>query len=148
MSTALQIWLDRLIIESGKELPNNTMKTNTEIRALIQQFQGLNFVSIGPFLVADLGQDEQRFRNIPTGRHGMEDVPPGQKTEPHAHEFLSLYKSRELDVDCGGDRIQLPQLALTLVLPGVEHSWIPKGNSGGAVGSADNEHQRQVLEFA
>lgn len=103
----------------------------------------MQFSTCGPFFVADISDiDESSIR---VGKHGMETVKQGQKTGPHSHEFMSLYKSEGLDVmGSDGERIELPEKALVVVPKGVEHSWVPK-EGGGAVGSIDPTHEPQVL---
>jgi hypothetical protein len=118
------------------------------VSQIMKRVQGLNFKAVGPFLVADLStQAEQVFENLPVGEHGMEDVLFGQKTQAHTHEFPSFYKSKGLDVEYEGERFILPARALTLVLPGLDHSWVPK-QSQGAVGSVDWRHEKQFLVAA
>lgn len=112
---------------------------------IISRVSGLDFKAMGPFLVADFGnQPDSIFSALPVGEHGMETVRQGEKTQSHDHEFLSFYKSTGLDVECGGKRFSLPTKALTLVLPGLQHSWVPK-QDGGSVGSVDLRHQKQVI---
>jgi len=108
----------------------------------MKQVQGSIFKTIGPFLVAELG--EKLFEKMIVSKHGMERVLFGQKTEPHTHDFPSFYKSSNLDVVCEGKKYSLPKQALTLVLPGIDHSWIPQEEQG-AVGSIDSRHAKQVL---
>jgi len=116
---------------------------------IMQQIQGVNFVVIGPFLVANIGQNQKIFANLEVGEHGMESVMYGYKTESHEHNFLSFYKSDNLDVVCRGEKFELPQFALTLVPPQVDHSWTPKHHkSKGSVGSLDIEHVKQVIQLA
>jgi hypothetical protein len=115
------------------------MKQN--MNSLLPFFQGLAFVPQGPFLVAKLPATD----GIPVGKHGMEEVKPGQSTKSHAHGFASFYKSDGLNVSCNGKVFRLPKKAVTLVLPGVPHSWIPKGARAGKVGSVDARHRKQVV---
>ncbi len=125
----------------------NEMKNENTLQ-IMERVQGMSFKAIGPFLVADLGdQAGSVFENLPVGEHGMEDVVFGQKTKSHSHQFVSFYKSSDLNVECGGKEYVLPARALTLVLPGLDHSWIPKQDHG-VVGSIDWRHEKQVLAFA
>lgn len=110
----------------------------------LSALQGLNFTVIGPFFVADLSNNEQLFATIAVGKHGMENVGRRKKTRSHDHAFISLYKSAALDVESEGKRFSLPKKALTLVPPGVPHSWVPQ-RSGGAVGSVDRRHRKQEV---
>lgn len=112
--------------------------------------QGTTFVVTGPYLVADLdhnppiGELESQY-----GKHGMEEVPVGTKTQAHRHAFLSLYHAAGLAVlDEDGVKHTLPEHALVLVPPGVEHSWIPSGTMAGRVGSLDHRHEQQKLRAA
>lgn len=115
---------------------------------IMERLQGMSFKAIGPFLVADLSDRAWSVsENLPVGEHGMEDVAFGQKTESHRHQFPSFYRSSDLDVECKGKRYVLPTRALTLVLPGLDHSWVPKQEHG-AVGSVDWRHDKQVLAFS
>lgn len=115
---------------------------------IMERVQGMSFKAIGPFLVVDLSdQAESVFKNLPVGEHGMEDVAFGQKTESHYHQFPSFYKSSDLNVECEGKQYVLPARALTLVLTGLDHSWVPQ-QSHGSVGSVDWRHEKQVLAFA
>lgn len=116
-----------------------------ETKDVLERVQGLGFKAIGPFLVADLtGQLESVFSGLQVGEHGMEEVSLGKRTESHTHPFPSFYKSSGLDVECGGVRFSLPSQALTLVLPGFDHSWVPQ-NGHGKVGSVDHRHEKQVV---
>lgn len=118
------------------------------LSGIMNQIQGLEFKVIGPFLVTDLNSKTKKFfENLAAGEHGMEKILNGQKTESHTHDFCSFYKSNNLNVDCAGEEFILPSRALTLVLPGVEHSWIPKSNQG-SVGSIDWRHAKQILVTA
>ena len=112
-----------------------------ETLKMLKQVQGISFKTIGPFLVAEL--DEKKFKKIRASKHGMEHVLFGQKTESHMHDFPSFYKSSNLDVECKGKKYSLPEQALTLVLPKIDHSWVPKTESG-VVGSIDYRHAKQV----
>ncbi len=118
--------------------------TSKEAMSLMQ---GLSFTAIGPFLVADLTGKEDLYKGIEVGEHGMEIVGLGKKTDPHSHDFPSFYKSQGLNIECGDKKYTLPKHAVTLVLPGVEHSWIPAGNAG-EVGSIDTRHEKQVIADA
>lgn len=114
----------------------------------LENLQGIYFVVIEPFLVADLDDNapitdlEARY-----GRYGMEPVPVGSVTVPHKHPFLSLYHAHDLDVVREDEtRCRLPVDALVLVPPYVQHSWKPKqADVAGAVGSLDRRHERQEL---
>lgn len=108
---------------------------------------GATFMPVGPFLVADLTGNESMFNNIKVGTHGMEEVVKGQKTEPHAHDFPSFYKSKGLNVVSSGETFVLPEKAVTLVFPGDDHSWIPKEELG-VVGSVDDRHEKQIVVAA
>lgn len=115
---------------------------------IMESVQGMSFQAIGPFLVADLSDHaESIFKSLPVGEHGMEGVAFGHKTESHRHQFPSFYKSSGLNVICEGERYFLPTRALTLVLPGVDHSWVPQKDLG-FVGSVDRRHEKQVLALA
>lgn len=79
----------------------------------------------------------------------METVPAGSRTQAHRHAFLSLYHTKKLDVfDEDGTKHALPEHALVMVPPGVEHSWIPNSNAAGKVGSLDHRHEKQNLKAA
>jgi hypothetical protein len=120
-------------------------KTTSEI---MNHIQNLDFKAVGPFLVADLSKEhETLFEKLPVGKHGMEHVQLGAKTKSHQHSFASFYKSLGLDIECKSKRFKLPKYSLTLVLPGVDHSWIPKTKNG-TVGSVDTRHRKQILTFA
>jgi hypothetical protein len=103
---------------------------------------------VGKFLIFDFtGKPRSTFENLPVGEHGMEQVSFGQKTEAHKHDFPSFYKSEGLDLLSEGERISLPQRAVTLVMIGADHSWVPKQTKG-AVGSMDSQHRKQVTVAA
>lgn len=112
---------------------------------ILDQIQGISFKIVGPFLVADLS-DSSRVKTLLIGEHGMETIGGSRlQTEPHVHQFNSFYKSSGLDVlDENGERHILPDESLTLVLSGVQHSWMPKWQIG-AVGSLDPRHEKQVI---
>lgn len=121
---------------------------NSETTEIMRKLGGISFRAQGPFLVADLTTEPVLFESLAVGRHGMESVPQGKRTEPHEHDFPSFYKSEGLDVEVGGERVKLPERALTLVLPGTAHSWVPKQELG-SVGSLDDRHEMQkVLALA
>ncbi|PIR03783.1 MAG: hypothetical protein COV59_03870 [Candidatus Magasanikbacteria bacterium CG11_big_fil_rev_8_21_14_0_20_39_34] len=105
----------------------------------------MTFTVKGPFLVADLTQNKELYESIPVGSHGEEEVKKKEKTKEHKHTFLSLYKSKALDLFYGDVYISLPERALTLVLPGVKHSWVSKRNCGD-VSSVDTRHRKQVIQ--
>jgi len=114
-----------------------------KVSKMLKLVQGMSFKTIGPFLVAEL--NEETFSKINESKHGIEKVKLGQKTQSHTHDFPSFYKSFKLDVTCREEKYSLPEKALTLVLPGIHHSWIPQGKDEGAVGSVDSRHNKQVL---
>ncbi len=110
---------------------------------IVSLFSGLQFSPVGPFLVAPLpkGKSDQ----IPVGKYGMEEVSRGKATKPHCHTFPSFYKSRNLNIVCGDETFTLPSDAVTLVLQHIPHSWVPKGQHSGKVGSVDHRHRKQVV---
>jgi hypothetical protein len=113
---------------------------------IIRCVGGLYFKAVGPFLIADLNdQPESVFGALVVSEHGMEPVWPGERTEPHEHDFLSFYKSVALDLVYEGKLIMLPGRALTIILPGIRHSWFSAWGVLGSVGSLDSRHQKQVL---
>lgn len=121
------------------------MQSKITTAEIMGKVQGLNFVVMGPFLVADMSaQVPSAIAGLPVGEHGMEDVRFGQQTEAHRHKFASFYKSSGLDIECEGERFTLPKCALILVLPGISHSWIPQEDRG-EVGSVDWRHVKQTL---
>jgi hypothetical protein len=125
--------------------PCNTSNMKTDTTTILALVEGFTFNVMGPLLVANLTDEpDSVFNNLPIGEHGMEEVSQGLVTEPHDHNFPSFYKSSNLDVVCDGTLVTLPDRALTLVLPGVNHSWTPKRNTG-HVGSVDYRHEKQKL---
>jgi hypothetical protein len=105
-----------------------------ETMEIMSQVEGISFTVVGPFMVADFNQDQSLFDNLPVGQHGMEAVSAGESMEFHKHEFTSFYKSVGLNVICKGKKYTLPSSSLTLVLPGVDHSWVAQAANGGKVG--------------
>jgi hypothetical protein len=102
----------------------------------------------GGILVYDLSNEPNTFRRLRSGKFGEEKVTASQATEPHDHpDFLSCYKTQNLDVVCGGkDHYILPHKAAVLVAPGVVHQWLTaKGMEAGTVGSVDHRHGPQSV---
>lgn len=120
------------------------MSSNKEAILGILRLKGLSFAVKGPFLVCDLTDKPGTFKRIAVADHGMESVAMHQKTESHAHDFSSLYKSHRLNIRSGDSQYQLPDQCIVLILPGLQHSWIPK-TGGGEVGSLDKQHARQIM---
>jgi len=118
---------------------------NITTQEVLTLLDGVQFKVVGPFLVADLSRKKKLYNRLPVGEYGMEQVCEKQKTESHTHDFVSLYKSDALDVTSGSKRFALPKKALTIVLPGVAHSWVAKKEKG-AVGSVDHRHSAQVVQ--
>ncbi|HLC49260.1 MAG TPA: hypothetical protein VJI96_02635 [Candidatus Andersenbacteria bacterium] len=123
------------------------MKT-IEVIDFLVVLEGMSAVVRGRFLVFDFAGEKSLFAALPVGQYGMEKVPAESITKSHVHDFVSAYKSSGLDVLDHGTRHELPSEALVIVLPGVSHSWIPKSEVGGEVGSCDERHERQQLEAA
>ncbi|MCB9798786.1 hypothetical protein H6758_03610 [Candidatus Nomurabacteria bacterium] len=116
-----------------------------KIQEILAGLQKIQFEVVGPFLVADFSQSHpETFDRIAVGTHGMEKVGVGEQTEGHTHGFLSVYKSKKLSIVAYGRKYLLPEKALTIVPPGVDHSWVPNDGSG-EVGSSDNQHEKQVI---
>ena len=117
---------------------------STNIMALLNG-RNFKFLPIGNFLVADLSEEPDLFGQLPVGTYGMESVLFGQRTESHIHDFPSFYLTESLDIECNGETSSLPRRAVTLVLPGLPHSWKPQNKQTGAVGSIDPRHDRQKI---
>lgn len=100
-------------------------------------------IKIGPFTIIPLELDSAR--SLATGQHGLEEVPKGQKTQPHTHPFVSFYVALSLTLLCGSEHHVIPENALVIVPEGVDHSWISAKDAGGYVGSIDTRHEEQVL---
>lgn len=115
-----------------------------DIQTLLPKLEGASFRVMGPFLVADLHDKETLFRSIEIEQYGMENVSQGMTTQAHCHTFHSVYKSVGLNVVSGGKEVLLPNKCLVLVLPDVEHYWVPKRVEG-SVGSVDARHEQQVV---
>lgn len=96
--------------------------------------------TVGPFTVLTLPTDS----SLATGPHGLEKVPKGKKTSPHSHNFLSLYLAIGLTLVSDGETYMLPERALVVVPPEIDHSWVPT-NEIGFVGSVDTRHEPQEL---
>lgn len=116
-------------------------------KEVLAQCIGQNFIPIGPFLVVDLTSNNELFERLRVGTHNMEQVSRNEKTKNHSHTFPSFYKSEGLNIENNGELYELPERALTLVLPGDDHSWLPKRHSG-KVGSVDSRHRKQVVVAA
>lgn len=107
--------------------------------------QGLSFKAIGPFLVCDIGG---KSIELETGEHGKEIVPVGGRTIPHKHDFISYYRTKDLDIlDGEGTQYAIPDEALVLVLPQDIHSWVSTKKPG-TVESIDHRHEKQKISAA
>ncbi len=119
---------------------------NTKTAAYLSQMQGVTFEVRGPFLVANLSKKKKLYDSLSVGAHGEEFVDTHEKTKDHSHTFLSLYKSKGLNVMTEDNSIiTLPNAALTLVPPGISHSWIAKQKRG-SVSSVDTRHKKQDIQ--
>lgn len=63
------------------------MKNLNNILAAVSKMSGLTFTVVGPFFVADVTHDPEKFASIPVGQHGMELVGESEKTKSHIHDI-------------------------------------------------------------
>ncbi|MCB9808836.1 hypothetical protein H6776_00360 [Candidatus Nomurabacteria bacterium] len=49
---------------------------------------------------------------------------PGQRTKAHVHKETSFYLVKGLALELYKNVVELPQQALVIIKPGVEHPWI------------------------
>lgn len=67
---------------------------------------------------------QKQYGEIRLTTTAQTELKPGESTEPHTHDETSFYLVKGLALKLYKNVVELPQQALVIIKPGVEHPWI------------------------